>query len=78
MKWIKYETIYSSCWRMEGYEVGSIIEVYCISSVKILGKNSYQYCLSYGEWISESECIDLATKGAAELEVCVSNTVIHF
>lgn len=57
---------------MEGYKVGNITEVYCISSVKVLGKNNYQYCLSYGEWITESECIDLAAKGKVELEICIS------
>lgn len=70
------ETQFENFWRaieqMEGYEAGQITEVYCNSTVKVMGKNNYQYCLSYGEWISESECIDLAAKGGVELEICVS------
>lgn len=57
---------------MEGYKIGEITEVYRISGVQMLGKNRYQYCLNEGDWISESECIDLAAKGKVELEICLS------
>lgn len=57
---------------MEGYKVGEIIEVYHISSIQILEKNRYQYCLNNNEWISGSECINLAAAGKVELEVCLS------
>jgi hypothetical protein len=69
---IQFEKFWKTIQQMEGYKVGNITEVYCISSVKVLGKNNYQYCLSYGEWITESECIDLAAKGKVELEICIS------
>lgn len=69
---IQFEKFWKTIQKMEGYIVGNITEVYCISSVKVLGKNNYQYCLSYGEWITESECIDLAAKGKVELEICIS------
>lgn len=57
---------------MEGYKTGKIIEVYRISGVQRLGKNRYQYCLKKDEWISESDCFDLAVKGKVELEICIS------
>jgi hypothetical protein len=57
---------------MEGYKVGKIVEVFRIYGVYVLGKNRYQYCLKEGEWISASECINLAVKGRVELEVCIS------
>ena len=56
---------------MEGYKVGEIIEVYHISSVQILDKNRYQYCLNNNKWISGPECINLAATEKVELEVCL-------
>jgi hypothetical protein len=69
---IQFEKFWKTIQQMEGYKVGKIVEVYRISGVYILGKNRHQYCLNEGEWISESECIRLATKGKVELEVCLS------
>ena len=69
---IQFEKFWKAIEQMEGYKVGEIIEVYHISSVQILGKNRYQYCLNNNEWISGSECINLAATGKVELEVCLS------
>jgi hypothetical protein len=68
----QFEKLWKTIQQMEGYKAGEIVEIYRISGVQILGKNRYQYCLSEGEWISASECIDLAVKGKVELEVCLS------
>ncbi len=70
---IQFEKFWKAIQQMEGYKVGEIIEVYAISGVQILGKNSYRYCLNEGEWITESECIRLAAKRKVELEVCISH-----
>lgn len=69
----QFEKLWKAMQQMEGYKVGEIIEVYRISGVQILGKNSYQYCLNEGEWITESECIRLAAKRKVELEICISD-----
>lgn len=69
---IQFETLWKAIQHMEGYKAGKIIEVYRISGVHRLGKNRYEYCLREDEWISESDCIDLALKGRAELEICLS------
>ena len=52
--------------------------MYRISGVQLLGKNRYHYCLNEGEWISESECIQLAEKRKVELEVCISKLRTKF
>lgn len=75
---IQFENLWKAIQEMEGYKTGKIIEVYRISHVQILGKNRYRYCLKKNEWISESECIDLALKGKVELEVCLSKLSIKF
>jgi hypothetical protein len=68
----QFEKLWKTIQLMEGYKVGKITEVYRISGVQIVGKNRYQYCFNEGEWISASECIDLAIKGKVELETCLS------
>lgn len=69
---IQFEKFWKAIQQMEGYKPGKIVEVYRISGVRILERNSYQYCLNEGEWISELECISLAVKEKVELEVCHS------
>ncbi len=69
---IHFENLWQAIQQMEGYKTGKIVEVYRISRVQILEKNRFKYCLNKDEWISESECIDLAIKGKVELEVCLS------
>ena len=68
----QFENLWKTIQQMEGYKVGEIIEIYRISGVQMLEKNRHQYCLSEGEWISELECINLASKGKVELEICLS------
>ncbi len=71
------ETQFDELWKaieqMEGYKVGDIIEVFQITGVTKIDKNVYQYCLRDGNWVSETECINLAKRGMVELEVCVSH-----
>lgn len=69
---VQFEKFWKAIQQMEGYKVGKIVEVFRIYGVCVLGKNRYQYCLKEGEWISASECINLAVKGRVELEVCIS------
>lgn len=69
---IQFENLWKTIQQMEGYKAGKTTEVYRISGVQILGKNRYQYYLNEGEWISESECFNLAAKGKVELEICIS------
>lgn len=69
---IQFKKLWEAIQQFEGYQVGKIAEVYRISGVHILGKNRYEYCLNEGEWISESECIQLAAKHKVELELCIS------
>lgn len=74
----QFKKLWEAIQHFEGYKVGKIIEVYRVSGVQILGKNRYQYCLNEGEWISESECIQLAKKKKVELEVCISKLETKF
>lgn len=75
---VQFKKLWEAIQHFEGYKVGKIIEVYRISGVQILGKNRYQYCLNEGEWISESECIQLAEKKKVELKVCISKLKTKF
>src|SRR3990167_10963554 len=68
----QFKAVYEAIEHFEKYMIGKIVEVYPISGVQIIGKNRYQYCLDEGEWISESECIQLAEKRKVELEICIS------
>ncbi len=74
----QFKKLWGAIEHFEGYKAGKIIEVYRISGVQLFGKNRYQYCLNEGEWISESECLQLAAKRKVELEVCISKLKTKF
>ena len=74
----QFKKVWEAIEHFEKYTVGTIVEVYPISGVAIIGKNRYQYCLNEGEWISELECIQLAEKKKVELEVCISKLKTKF
>ena len=74
----QFEKLWKGIQKFEGYVVGNIIEVHCITAVKKVGKEWYQFCLDDKKWITHDDCVALAKQKIVALQLCTSKNGNQF